>query len=288
LDRGGALSDKILLVIVSATVAAFVHILPSLSKNKVVWLVWAGCLVATVYSHVSFFENAQGRAGEERAQKSLATADIERQIDLVTRARDTIVTRPVTSVTALLAVTQDWKTRVQLKAELSEAKRAIELTNQLVALNDALSKTHITAGTDRVTLLLSSGTSTSTSKISLIVGVFLSCLIDLAGVLLWREIFVSGTSSKIKKEAQVTLAAESQKVEIQLPSVKIEQAVLPVEPVAQIQHGAIQETNPDKTIQELQRAIKAGNCKNTIRAIREFAGCGQGRAVELQKQLGVV
>lgn len=48
-DRGGTWVDRVLLVALSVVICAGTHLIPALSKRKLAWLLWAGCLLATVY-----------------------------------------------------------------------------------------------------------------------------------------------------------------------------------------------------------------------------------------------
>jgi hypothetical protein len=265
MDRGGSTSDKALLVMMSAALAALVHLLPAISKNRLVRFLWTGCFIATTYSCLTFFTNASVRAGEVRAQNSLGSLDVERQILTIKNERDSITTRSVTEITAGLSVTQDWKTRVMLKNELNEAKRRIVLTEQLIELNNEAKNTHVTESNDRVTALLSRVTGSSDAQISLVIGLALAVLIDFAGVMLWREILLQSDVS-IDKETEIVAdvftsiqPTESVPVAIELPA--------------------------DQIICELQQAIANGVCKPTVSAIRVFAGCGQARASELRKRL---
>ena len=265
MDRGGSTSDKVLLVMMSAALAALVHLLPALSKNRLAWVLWAGCFMATTYSCLIFFTNASVRASEVRAQNSMGSQDVERQILTIKNERDFITARSVTEVTALLNITQDWKTRVTLKNELAEARRRISLTDQLIKLNEKAENAHFTQSNDRVTALLAVATGSSDAQISLLIGLAFAVLIDLTGVMLWREILVQSNVS-IDRETEITAdvftsnqPTESVPVAIELPA--------------------------DQIIRELQQAIANGVCKSTVSAIRVFAGCGQARASELRKRL---
>lgn len=267
MDRGGSFADKLLLVALASLVAGLVHLLPALTKNKLAWILWAGCFLATVYGHLTFFTNAQSRAGEIRAQNSMVASDIEKQILTVTRERDSIVSRPVTVVMRDLAATQDWKAKQVLRNELAEARRSITLTEQLIALNEEAKKSHVTQSNDRVTALLSGVTGGNGAEISLGIGLFFAILIDVAGAVLWREVFASCDSKLEPVTVPVALTPPD--------LVKIEGEELPESEVT------------EKTFQDLQAAIKAGICKPTVSAIRAFMGCGQAKACELRKQLSL-
>jgi len=268
MDRGGSFADKTLLMVLASLVAGLVHFLPALTRNKLAWLLWVGCFVGTLYGHLTFFTNAQMRAGEVHAQNSMVASDIEKQTLTVTRERDSIVARPVTIVMRDLAATQDWKAKQVLRNELAEARRSIILTEQLIALDDEAKKSHVTQSNDRVTALLSGVTGSNAAEISLGIGLFFAVLIDIAGAMLWREVF----------------ASQDEKPEsIALPSI----AVSPPHPAKS--EAPAPEVLPEtgKILLDLQAAIENGMCKATVSSIRAFVGCGQARASELRKQLSL-
>jgi hypothetical protein len=263
-DRGGTVADKILLVILASTLAVLVHLLPSLSKNRLVWLIWTGCFLATVYGHLTFFTNAQVRAGEVRAVDSLQNRDLVTQITLVTQERDSIAARPVTALLQLLSRVTDWKERGRIKIELAESKRRIALTDQLIKLNEKMDNTHVSQSNDKVTSLLSAATGSNGGQISLLIGIFFAILIDLSGVLLWREIFWSNASN----------------ADIHAPIMPVTKPTAPL-PTAVIKTVS----EADVTLENLKQAINAGVCKPTVTSIRMYAGVGQTRASELRKRL---
>ena len=261
MDRGGTLSDNILLVTLASVLAVLVHLLPSLSKSRLVWIIWSGCFLATVYGHLTFFTNAQSRAGEVRAVESLQNRDLVNQITVVTQERDSIVARPVTTLLPLLERATDWKERVMLKNELAETRRRISLTDQLIKLNENEGNAHIAQSNDRVTTLLERVTGGDGGVISLFIGIFFAILIDLSGVILWREIFDGNTCTHA-------------------PVIPVTETAAPLPMVAI-------KTTPesDKTLDNLKQAITAGVCKPTVASIRVYAGVGQTRASELRKRL---
>jgi len=196
----------------------------------------------------------------------MVASDIKRQILTVTRERDSIVARPVTIVMRDLSVTQDWKVKQVLRNELAEARRSIILTEQLIVLNEESKKSHVTQSNDRVTALLSGVTGRNSAEISLVIGLFFAILIDIAGAMLWREVFAS---------------QEEKPESIALPCV----TVSPPHPSNREAVEDLTHEDTDNTLRELQTAINAGFCKPTVSAIRTFVGCGQARASELRKQL---
>ena len=263
LDRGGLLSDQILLVVMSVMITALAHLLPSLTRNKLAWIVWAGCLVVTIYGHLTFFSNASIRAGEVRAQNSLQAHDMERQIESVTRVLEGIVARPVTVIARDLSITQDYRARLSLKKELKESERAVSLSEQLLILKNEEKLDHVTQSKDKVTALLSSVTGSNESAISLLTSLACAVLIELAGALLWHEVLRESNERSLSTASGGI--GHIQSAEEAMPSAVVRQ--------------------PEDTLSKLEDAVKRGLCKPTVASIRVFVGCGQARAVALRKQL---
>lgn len=66
--------DRALLVALSCVTVAAVHLLPALTKRRMMWPLWAGCFVMAVYGHAGFFAFASVKAGEARAGQRSAQA----------------------------------------------------------------------------------------------------------------------------------------------------------------------------------------------------------------------
>ena len=57
-DRGSNGVDKTVLMAISVAICAGSHLLPSISRTKLAWLLWMLCLIGAVYSHITFFSFA--------------------------------------------------------------------------------------------------------------------------------------------------------------------------------------------------------------------------------------
>jgi hypothetical protein len=253
-DRGGSITDKILLAVISSIVTLLVHLLPSLTKNKVGLLVWLGCLLMATYGHLTFLINAGVRAGDARVQNSVVSTELAQQISEITRDRDLIVARPVTVVAHDLSVAHGSRARIALKSELEESKRSIMLTEQLVKLKGEEKNIHYSDATDRVTALLSGSTGSNKDSISLAFGLSFALLIEFSGVILWREIF----GKNIETETNIN----SNNINTEPPR-KIE--------------------NTADDIGKLKLALQNGTVRPTVSSIRSYLKCGQARAVELRR-----
>lgn len=245
-DRGGYVIDRVLLVAMSIAICAGTHLIPALTKRKFAWLLWAGCLLGTVYGHLVFFTHASIRAGESRAQHSMHMVGVAHQAEAVQAALDGIAARPVAVVAAELAGSQSSRQRSALRLELAEARRATSLRDELVVLAGTATTVQVTAFSDPVTARLSALLGSNEASIAILVGIGLSILLELVGALLWCE--------ALRLDGDV---------------LKDEGAGL---------------TKPD-SLDKLKAAVSAGFCKPTVVGIRNYLGCGQARAMEMRRKL---
>jgi len=260
MDRGGSVSDRVLLVVISVVITILAHLLLSLTRNKLAWLLWLGCLAVTIYGHTVFFTNSINRAGEQAVRLSLQSQEIDRQIEFITHAIAGIVARPVTVVSNELSVTRGYRKRQALKNELIEAERAVSLSERLLALTSQASDVKRTQSHEQVAWLLSKVTGSSVSLVTLIISISLASLVEFVGALLWYEVIRVGDARGFPYKA--SLVANDQ--------------------VSGLHDRAATE---ESQMEKLVTAIKAGACKPTVASIRSFLGCGQAKAAELRRQL---
>jgi len=260
MDRGGSVSDRVLLVVISVVITILAHLLLSLTRNKLAWLLWLGCLAVTIYGHTVFFTNSINRAGEQAVRHSLQSQEIDRQIEFITHAIAGIVARPVTVVSNELSVTRGYRKRQALKNELIEAERAVSLSERLLALTSQASDVKRTQSHEQVAWLLSKVTGSSVSLVTLIISISLASLVEFVGALLWYEVIRVGDARGFPYKA--SLVANDQ--------------------VSGLHDRAATE---ESQMEKLVTAIKAGACKPTVASIRSFLGCGQAKAAELRRQL---
>lgn len=186
-DRGGNAIDRALLVALSVAICAGTHLIPALSKRNLAWLLWAGCLLGTTYSHLTFFTHASLRAGDVRAQHSAKVVGTGEQIDAAREALAGITARPVAAIAAELVTTQGRRERSALRVELTEAQRAAALRDELVRLTGTATEAEVAASGDPVTARLAVVTGSSEAGIALFIGLGFSILLELVGALLWVE-----------------------------------------------------------------------------------------------------
>jgi len=260
MDRGGSVSDRVLLVVISVVITILAHLLLSLTRNKLAWLLWLGCLAVTIYGHTVFFTNSINRAGEQAVRLSLQSQEIDRQIEFITHAIAGIVARPVTVVSNELSVTRGYRKRQALKNELIEAERAVSLSERLLALTSQASDVKRTQSHEQVAWLLSKVTGSSVTLVTLIISISLASLVEFVGALLWYEVIRVGDARGFPYKA--SLVANDQ--------------------VSGLHDRAATE---ESQMEKLVTAIKTGACKPTVASIRSFLGCGQAKAAELRRQL---
>ncbi|MCX7148663.1 MAG: hypothetical protein NTY05_04520 [Rhodocyclales bacterium] len=247
-DRGGTAVDRALLVTMAVTICAGAHLLPALSRRSVAWLLWIACLLATVYGHLTFFTHAGLRAGEVRAQQSVQVADVSRQIETMREALAGIKARPVATVAVEISRARTERRIEALQEELTEAKRAARLRDELVGATAAVTNGRAAGVGDPVMSRLAVVTGSNEASIALAVGIGFAILIELTGAFLWYEALRTPTS--------------------------------PAQGVAEPATPAT--VDP---LDSLKDAVEAGLCKPTVASIRVFLGCGQGRAIEMRRAL---
>lgn len=250
-QRSEAPLDRALLVILSCVTVSAVHLLPSLTKSRAMWPLWFGCFVLAVYGHAGFFAFAAERAGEARASQSVQAKNIKAQQARITDTLDTIKARPLAQVAALLSRTTVQDRREALTIELSEAKRAVTLRDDLLRLEaELISNATVT---DPVTAQITAVTGANTQAVALVLNLGAAALLEAIGVLLWLEL----TTSQGRTDRDG------------------------------LGDTHIQERHPHTptALEVLREAVTAGECKATVAGIRQFMQCGQAKAMELRREL---
>lgn len=246
LERGGTALDQILMVALSVAACASSHLILAISRSKLSWVLWTFCMMGSVYSHVTFLSYAGLRAGEERAHHSIQRLNIDRQTEAIREALAGISARPVTIVANELSHTKGRRERIALDAELTEAKRAAVLRDQLIKLANNASETEVTGTTDLVTTGISKVAGSNQSSVALVASLLFSVMLELIGSFLWYEIL------------------QHQAVQA---------------------NGRAHCQDKQRSISEVKEAIASGKIKLRVKDIRVFLGCGQARAMEVRRSL---
>lgn len=247
-DRGGTTVDQALLVALSVTICASSHLLLAISRSKVSWGLWAFCMIGTVYGHVTFLSYAALRAGEGRAEHSVQMKRIERQIEVTRDALSQIRARPATEVSLELSTAKGWRKRSALEVELSEAKRAADLRNELMKLTSSASVIEVAGTTDIVTTETSRVASSNQSSVMLVTSLFFSILLEWTGAFYWYVLLKNPThiGQRTKSAQEIT-----------------------------------------RSIAALKKEIEMGSIRPTVKDIRSYFRCSQSKAMELRRTLSL-
>lgn len=244
--RGSSILDCTLLISISVAISAGSHLIPSISKSRLAWALWGCCFIGALYSHLTFFSYTSLRAGDNRSQHSVQVSRVEQQIKAAHEAFALITARPLAIVATELAVTKNWRRRNALAAELSEAKRAAALQDEIVRLLGAARVTEVTSATDPVTAGIARVTGTTEQSIAFFSALGFSVLLEFLGAFLWYQSFRG-------QQEKPQLASNS-----------------PTE---------------NEAISRLKKGIAAGQVKPTVQAIRAFLRCSQTKAMEVRRKI---
>ena len=255
-QRADATVDRLLMVALACVTVAAVHLLPALTKRRIVWPLWAGCFVVAIYGHAGFFVFASTKLGEARESRSAQSTATIRHRESIEASLATIKARPLAMVAAQVLRTQDGDKLAALHIELDEAKRIANLRDELVRLDASAASNAVTGYvTDPVTFQVATMMDISERTVMLILNLSMAALIELVGMVLWLELV---------KPKNVASNPESNASNL--------------ESNAQIE-------GPLSPIDCLRSAVKLGQCKPTVAGIRRFMECGQVRAMHMRREL---
>jgi hypothetical protein len=249
-QRSAGPTDCAVLMALSFVTVLGAHLLPSLTKSRFLWPIWALCFVFVLHGHASFFANASARANEARAEQSQHTLALKSQQARIRETLQSITARPLASVAGQLSRTTDQNRREALTVELNEAKRAAELRDSLLKIEVELGSNAATV--DPVMRQLSAVTGANTQTVALIFNLGAAALVEVFGAVLWVQLIA--TENKAICAAGDTYA----------------QSKPPMQ---------------SSGVDALRSAVSEGRCRATVKGVREFMGCSQAKAMELRRQL---
>lgn len=303
LARAPAGHAAVLLAGLSAAIVLSVHLSPALLRSVprlVLWPVWVFCLCGALWAHAAFFVAAASDAGAARlASSPAAAAATQRRADLQ-QAIDSIKARQSATILRQLSWTTDPARTLALQAELQDAQRRQALQDQLLALSAAASAAAATAIADPVSVGLASALGVSADTVQLTAGLLLALLIEVIGMLLWREVLIahgrSITNAEPFTQPAHAAAPQAQAAVQQIVQVTVQQ---PAPAAAQPVHADAPElAQPDvrqaapllsdapfDDVSRLRAAIRAGQCVPTVQGIRTYLRCSQVKARELRRAL---
>ncbi|MEW6057955.1 MAG: hypothetical protein AB1540_15210, partial [Bdellovibrionota bacterium] len=176
-DRGGNWLDRSLLASISVIIVLSVHLLPSMSKRWVGWVVWSGCLLCAIYGHLTFLVHSNERALQQFSENSSLSVGTEKQIVATKAALSEIQARPMSVVASELADAKERRVRAALNIELEQSKRAQQLRDELRKLEAASTESKVKGEVDPVTQKLAETIGVSESSISVVMGLTISLLV---------------------------------------------------------------------------------------------------------------
>jgi hypothetical protein len=293
-DRGGTAIDKGLLVVMSIMIVLAVHLLPSISRHPISWVVWTGCLACAIFGHLTFLIHANMRAGEALAQQSSLTVGTNNQIKAVREALEQVKARPLTVISAQLAHEPDRRARSALREEMLASRKAEQLRDELVLLARIETSAKKDAAVDPVMSKLAQVSGLSQGGISVTIGLMFAILIELLGALVWFEAL--RPFGQIHRENN---CAGTTKVNIVTGHVP---GCVPVNVTGNMPGnvsgsvtghvpgcvtGNVTDLKLDKNLADaivtLKAGILEGKCKVTVNGIQRFLRCGRGKAQRLNK-----
>jgi hypothetical protein len=214
-ERGTTVADRILITSTAVALALGAHLLPALARRRpAAWLLWVGCVVATLYGHAHFFAAAGERAGSTRAsvvakdsapQQAVAMAAElaaiqARPLTIVASDHATAVARhaqakaaaarcesatPGRCNAAQAAITATEARKNALAAEESQARRAADLRRELAAEAGRHDEQMAVATLDPIDRAIGEITGWSKSTIALATSLMQSMLVELLAAVLW-------------------------------------------------------------------------------------------------------
>lgn len=288
-SRGGTLSERALIAAVAVLLTLAVHQLPAaLATGRRMpyagWALWCACLASVVWGHLAFFAAANGHAGDARAQRQIeaaASMPIEaramaRSLAVVSAERAT-VRGDIARLQAAAANCRNCplgaaritalQQRVEaLDVEEQEARRAIRQDESVRAAAERNA-----AGVDRARLdpaarLLAAATGAHAETVLLATQLVAAICLELVGCVLWLRVASLRTAST---EGALPCRAP------RTPPVTV-----PPETGKETSSGAGRaEDDP------VAAAVRRGDLKPTVAAIRQFVGCSQARAMTIRRRL---
>ncbi|WP_313817741.1 hypothetical protein [Cupriavidus sp.] len=288
-NRGGTLGEQTLVAAVAILLTLAVHQLPAaLAAGRRMpaagWALWCACLVCVVWGHLAFFAAANGHAGDARAQRQIEAAASQ---PVEARA----VARPLAVVSAERATVRGDIARLQattancrncplgaaritalqqrsesLDVEEQEARRAIrqDESARAAALSHAAGVNQ--ARLDPAVRLFAAATGAHAETVLLVTQLAAVICLELVGCVLWLRVASLRTAT----------------CEATLPANPPQDQLVTTRP--EISIGASRGVSPAEDDQ-VAAAVRRGELKPTVAAIRQFVGCSQARAMTIRRRL---
>lgn len=288
-NRGGTLIERALTAAVAVLLTLAVHQLPAaLATGRRMPVaggaLWCACLASVVWGHLAFFAAANGHAGDARAQRQIeATASLPLEAPAVARplavvsAERATVRGDIARLQATAASCQHCPlgrariTALQQRAEAldveeQEARRAIRQDESVraAALSHAA---HVEqARIDPAARLLAAATGAHADTVLLVTQLVAVICLELVGCVLWLRV----ASLRAPGCAAALPATPSPAPAVTARPEPSNEASSGAGPVDDDQVAA---------------AVRRGELKPTVAAIRQFVGCSQARAMTIRRRV---
>lgn len=284
-QRAGLPIERALFAALVVLLTLSAHMLPALCRGgsggavRAGWVLWGACLISVCWGHLAFFSAAERHAGVLRAaelapvpildhasgivarpltqvaaDRARVMADAERLRVVVTRCPDCLAQR-----SRLLGLEAQV---VALETEEQEARRRIALQSEAVAATTLQRAAESAAATDPVASRVAALLGLTPDAIALTLAGLSAATLELVGGLLWWRYRAVTTSSN----APVTVPDASV---VPVPETPDTPTVAP----------------PTHEPNALADAVRRGELRPTVAAIRKFLGCSQTRATEVRRRL---
>ncbi|REE92612.1 hypothetical protein [Cupriavidus plantarum] len=293
-NRGGTLVERTLIAAVAVLLTFAVHQLPAvLVTNRRApyaagWALWSVCLMCAVWGHLTFFAAADGHAGDTRAKPQLeATTSTPigaraaaRPLAVVSAERATLrgdiarlqaVAANCRSCPIAAARITGLQLRVEaLEVEEQEARRAIRQDELAGAAAERRAASLDRARLDPAARLVAAATGAPAATVLLGTQMAASICLELVACVLWLRV----------ASLRNAVAAEVLPSPVQLTPI----VTAPTEPRNEPGSGASNgmDRNDDDAV---AAAVRRGDIKPTVAAIRRFLGCSQARAMSIRRRL---
>lgn len=306
LARAPAGHAAALLAGLSAAVVLAVHLSPALLRSVprlVLWPVWLLCLAGALYAHASFLAAAAREAAAAHLASSPAAAAVAQQRAQVEQALAAIKARPAAQIARQLSWTEDQSRAAALHIELAEARRADGLRDQLIVLSAGTAAAAASATADPVDGTLARLLGVSADAVTLSVSLLLALLLEVIGMLLWREVFIVKRRQDHAPDSSPIVAPTAAPQAQQLVQAGMHQ-ILQVNvhhpapaaaqhvhddalPTAQSAAQTVQliDSSAADDVARVRAAIERGECRLTVKSIGVFLRCGTTRAQAVRHAL---
>lgn len=320
-ERGATWVEKAVWISFGAVILLSAHLLPAVTKRwstrarAMVFPIWLGAILATGYTHATFFLNSQISVGEQRASALTAKMPVPNALPVMTRSRTQIAADSATTVRSLAMLdsrrcTNDCATIIArrkalvahldaLKIEDAEAVRTERAADDRAAAAKRRESAQDRARSDPFMDILAAIFRVGADRVSLLVAVILGWLVDAVAVVSWTSVtralvrdertvapcdvaVVDGPVEAGDKAIVVLRAAANEPYLSADPQAKALPSILSnAEPVGPVVQTAAQLME----LSELAAAIRAGKAKPTLTSIQNYLSCTDGAAMALRRRL---